>query len=108
MTAATITVRDTAQVDVDSELSTAIVAYLGYGTARSPQRNMRALLALRDDMDLLCAARAAINEVLDFDDEDLHPDAVPAAVTAFANTVRPDLSETAVTAIVWNYCCGWR
>lgn len=90
-------------------LSDAVVAYLGLGTAASPQRNIRAVEELSTDEDLALATRTVIHEVLMLDTEYLADiDDIRSAVDAHARRVCADLSDRAVEAIVWNYVLGWR
>lgn len=91
-------------------LSQAVVAYLGLGTAASPQRNVQAVEVLGDhDSDLILATRTVINEVLALETDYVFDTAeVEALVAAHTRSVCPDLTDDAVAAIVWNYTLGWR
>lgn len=85
-------------------LSDTIVAYLGYGTRRSPQRDARAVEAITLDGEVMRDTRHVICTALRLDGDHL-PDA---EVASHVRDLHPWLSEDAVAAIVWNYRLGWR
>lgn len=87
-------------------LSTAVVAYLGWGITKHPRRDAFAVRDVSADDNVILGTREVVSDVLAFDADDLPEPG--AAVAAYARELYPWLSSDAVDAIVWNYFWGWR